>query len=182
MASSIPSLQAQETADPAKPGNVQAVLLKKKVTIGKGETISLPVTVSPSSAKGSLSFQSSDKTVASVTNAGKLTGKKTGSARITLSTPDGQKTFLSVTVKKAPKKISLYVNKTTLKKGKRTKYHILLSPSGSASYQKTIKSLQPKIASVTTNGYIKAKKKGTAWITAKTYNGKRAKIKIRVKT
>lgn len=42
-------------------------------------------------------------------------------------------------------------------------------------------SSKPSVASVSSNGKIKAKKKGTAIITAKTYNNKKAKLKIIVK-
>ena len=54
-------------------------------------------------------------------------------------------------------------------------------PSGSASNQITYKSNNKKIATVTNNGKIKAKKPGTATISIYTYNGKRTSFKIIVK-
>ena len=42
-------------------------------------------------------------------------------------------------------------------------------------------SSKPSVASVSSNGKITAKKKGTAIITAKTYINKKAKLKIIVK-
>lgn len=54
-------------------------------------------------------------------------------------------------------------------------------PANSASYKVTFKSNKKKVATVNANGKIQAKKKGTATITARTYNGKKVSIKIQVK-
>ena len=85
-----------------------------------------------------------------------------------------------MTVKKAPKSIKFSKNQVRLKKGKSAKLKVKLS-KGAASYQVTYSSNKKSVAAVTKAGKVTAKKKGTAVITVKTYNKKKAKIKIVVK-
>ena len=54
-------------------------------------------------------------------------------------------------------------------------------PSGSASYHFKYSSSNKKVARVNKNGKVTAVKKGTAIITVKTYNNKRATLKITVR-
>ena len=67
-----------------------------------------------------------------------------------------------------------------IKRKKSTKLKYSLS-KGSASYSKVRKSSKPKVVSVDNKGKIKARKKGSAYITLRLYNGKKAKVKIIVK-
>jgi uncharacterized protein YjdB len=54
-------------------------------------------------------------------------------------------------------------------------------PAKTASYKITYTSSKKSVATVDATGKIKALKKGKAVITAKTFNGKKAKITITVK-
>ena len=54
-------------------------------------------------------------------------------------------------------------------------------PSGCASYHISYSSSNKKIARVSQNGKVTALRKGTATITVKTYNNKKASIKVTVK-
>ena len=90
-------------------------------------------------------------------------------------------TKYSITIKKAPKKITKVVPaKKTLKKGKTCKLKVTL-PKGTASNKITFTSSKKKVATVSSKGVVKAKKKGTAVITVKTFNKKTKKVKITVK-
>ncbi|MBO5484026.1 MAG: Ig-like domain-containing protein [Lachnospiraceae bacterium] len=151
----------------------------KKLTIGKGEQVKLPVTTKPASAKKKLTYQSSKKKIVSVNSNGKITGRKTGTAKITVRTPSGTKKNISVRVKKAPSSIQITAPKKKIKKGKTVPVKTKLS-KGSASYQLTFRSLNQRVASVTAKGKIKAKKKGIVTIQVITYNGKKTYKKIRV--
>ena len=85
-----------------------------------------------------------------------------------------------ITVKKAPKKIvKVTPSRKTLKKGKTVKLKVKL-PRGTAG-KCTFKSNKPKVASVNSKGVVKAKKKGTAKITVRTYNKKKKVVTIKVK-
>ena len=98
---------------------VRSVKLNKtKLTLGLKEKFALKATVAPkqATAKG-LKFESSSRKVASVDQKGAVTAKKTGKALITVKA-GGKTATCAVTVKAAPKKISLNARTKTLKKGK----------------------------------------------------------------
>ncbi len=154
-------------------------LNKKKLTLGLKEKITLKATVSPSKATNKkVTWKSSKSSVVSVKN-GKLTAKKKGKAVIK-ATADGKTAKCTVTVKAAPKKITLNAKKKTLKKGKTFQLKAKLTKN-TASNKITYKSSNKKVAKVSATGKIKALKKGRATITATTFNKKKAKIKITVK-
>ena len=163
--------------------------VKKKITIGRKEKVQLKANVLPEKASQKVTWKSSKKSVVSVSANGKITGKKVGKATITATTENGKKVTCIVTVKKAPKKIVLKnapkTNKKlatkTLKKGKSWRMRVKLSSKKMASYKLTYQSSNKKVATVNAKGKIKARKKGTAVITARTYNGRKVRIKIRVK-
>lgn len=143
----------------------------KRVTIGVGEKIALlyieNVTYTTSNAK-----------ILSV-NHNIVTGKKVGKASVTLKDTSGNTKTYVINVKKAPKKLMLKVKKT-IKAGKTAKIQVSF-PKGSYSYIRKFASSNKKIAMVDQNGVIHAKSKGTCTITVKTYNNKKATIKIKVK-
>ncbi len=151
-----------------------------KKTLGIGEKYTISVKLSPSgSFYGGITYKSSNTKVATVSETGKIKAKKKGTTTITVKTANGKKATVKVTVKKAPTKITLNAKSKTIKKNKTYTVKAKLS-SGSAGAI-TYKSSNTKVAKVNSNGKITAKKKGKATITAKTYNGKTAKIKIKVK-
>lgn len=82
--------------------------------------------------------------------------------------------------KVAIKKIKLNKKKITLKKGKKYQLKVTKSPA-KASGKLTWKSSKKKVATVTTKGKVKAKKKGKTTITVKSSNGKKATCKVTVK-
>lgn len=152
----------------------------KKAVIGKGEKIALKATVSPSNAANKkVAWKSSKTSVATVTAKGVVKGKKPGKAKIT-ATAGGKKASCTITVKAAPKKIALTASRKTVKKGKTYQIQIKL-PKNTASYKRTYTSSNKKVATVSASGKVKARKKGTATVTVKAFNGKKAKIKILVK-
>ena len=153
---------------------------KKSLTIGVKEKVTLKVKVLPSGASQKVTWSSSNQKVATVNQKGRITGKKTGKAVITAQTAGGKKMTCKVTVKKAPKKITLQAKKKTLKVGKTLKLKVIFTKK-ETSYQRIFKSSKPKVVSVSAKGKIKAKKKGTATITVRTFNNKKAAVKLTVK-
>ncbi|MCH5267303.1 MAG: Ig-like domain-containing protein [Lachnospiraceae bacterium] len=152
---------------------------KSKYIIGKGEKFTLPLNQSSVGGQPTLTFSTSNAKVAKVDKNGKITGKKTGTAKITINAISGAKKIVTIKVKKAPKKISVK-GKKTLKKGKSTKLKVTLS-SGSASYKIRYRSSNKKVATVNSAGKVTAKKKGTVKIYAYTFNNKKGSLKIKVK-
>lgn len=162
-----------------KPAPTKIVLNKTRATLGVREKLTLKATVSPSKAYTTLTWKSSAKAVATVSKQGVVIPKKPGTAVITVRTKNGKTAKCTVTVKAAPKKVTL--NKTgtvTLKKGKKLKLKATL-PEDTASAL-TWSSSKPKVASVDQKGNVRALKKGTAVITVKTFNGRTAKVTIKV--
>lgn len=155
-------------------------LNKTKATLGVKEKLTLKVTLTPADAKTTLTWKSSNSKVAAVTKKGVVVGKKVGTAIITVTAANGYSTEATITVKAAPDSVTLSKSGTvTLKRGKTLKLKATL-PKKTASAL-TWKSSKPKIASVDQKGVVRALKKGTAVITVKTFNGKTAKVTIRVK-
>lgn len=63
-----------------------------KISLEVGKTYSLSSIISPANATNKVvTWSSSDETIVTVDNAGKITGKKVGSATITVTTQDGNK-------------------------------------------------------------------------------------------
>ena len=89
------------------------------------------------------------------------------------------KVFCPVIIRK-PSKITPDDKSMTIKKGKKRKISYEL-PQGSTSSKITFSSSNKKIATVSSAGVVKAKKKGKYTITLRTFNGKSAKEKIKVK-
>ncbi len=83
-------------------------------------------------------------------------------------------------IRRAPSKITPDDKSMTIKKGKKRKISYEL-PQGSTSSKITFSSSNKKIAAVSSAGVVKAKKKGKCTITLRTFNGKSAKVKIKVK-
>ncbi|MCI5640767.1 MAG: lectin like domain-containing protein [Lachnospiraceae bacterium] len=152
-------------------------LSNTKITIGTKEKVTLTYTAKHLSGK-KLTWKSSNTKIATVSSKGVVVGKKKGTATITISCGT-TKTTMKIKVKKAPKKIRFTKKVKKIKKGKSYTVKTKLS-SGSASYHLTFRSSKPSVASVSADGKVTARKKGTAIIKVSTYNKKSAKIKIKV--
>lgn len=116
---------------------------------------------------------SSNKKVATVNSKGVITAKAKGTAAIT-ATCGEYKATCKVTVKNP----SLKLTKTSadVKVGKTTKITAKVTPSGKITY----KSSNSKIATISSKGVVKGKKKGTAKITV-TCNGVKKVFTVTVK-
>lgn len=156
-----------------------SVKLKKKLKLGRKESVTLKASVLPAGASQKVTWKSSKKSVVTVSKNGKLKAKKTGKAIITATAENGKKASCVVTVKKEPKKIILKKKQVRVKKG--TSFRIKWKlPKGTASYQMRFSSSKKSVAAVSSKGRVTAKKKGIAQIRIRTYNGKTAKLKVRV--
>ena len=161
-------------------------LNKKSVKIGQKGSYQLIATVMPDNATNkNVVFESSDKKIASVDANGLIKAKKVGSTTVTVTTEDGRYTArCKVKVTKQIKVTGVKLKKTSkkLKKGKTYQLKAVVKPSNATIKTVTYKSSNKKVATVSSNGLVTAKKKGTATITVKTKDGKyTAKCKITVK-
>ncbi len=150
-------------------------------TIGVGETRQLGVSYTPGNTSvKTVSWKSSNTSVASVSSTGLIKGLKVGTATISCTAKNGVSTKATITVKAAPKSIAL--NRATLTVGKGESYAFTSSVnSGTASYKRIFSSSNTKVATVDSAGKIKAVGTGTAKITVKTYNSKAGSCTVTVK-
>lgn len=131
-----------------------------------------------------ISYKSSNKKYVTVSKKGKITAKKIAgkTAKITVKTQYGATATITIKTQKAPVKVTnLTVNKTkvTLKKGKTFQLEVTKKYITSL-YKVKYTSSNKKVATVSSKGKIKAKKKGKATITIKCQN-KTKKVKVTVK-
>ena len=162
-------------------------LNQSTLTLGKGESYSLISTVLPANAKNkTCTWSTSNSSVATVSNTGKVTAKATGTAVITVKTVNGKTATCKVTVKPAP--TSVKINPTALTLGKGESYTVSESTSkGSYANGANLKwtSTNTRVATVQkgkgNKAVIKAVGTGTANIKITLFNGKTATCKVKVK-
>ena len=156
-------------------------LNKTSATIGKGKTLTVKATISPSDCTDkTVKWTTSNSKIATVKN-GVITAKAVGTATITATTASGKKATCKVTVKNLPTSIKLNKTSATIGKGKTLTLKATIAPAKNTITTKTWKSSNTKIATVSSAGKITAKAVGTTTITATTTNGKKATCKITVK-
>lgn len=143
-----------------------ASISKKKVTICTGQIIQLKV----NGIKKKARWASSNKSVATVTQKGKVSPKKKGATTVTAKI--GKKKYTCKVTVESPK---LSKTSITVKKGKT---YQLKMQNTKQKYKWSSKNRS--IATVTSNGKVTGKKTGTTYIYAKSASGKIFKCKVTV--
>lgn len=158
------------------PGKV--TLSATTLTLGVKQSVTLTPSI-PDGTHASFAWSSKDATVAAVSKTGQITGKKVGTTTVTVKTHNGVKARVKVTVKKAPRKVTLNKITATLK----VKGTLRLKATLPANTYSPItwSSSDKKIARVSATGKVTAVAVGTATITAATYNGRTAACVVNVK-
>lgn len=126
-------------------------------------------------------WNSSDDSIVSVDNDGKITAKKSGEADIKVRTDNGKEAVCHVIVKKVVAIDSISLNKTSVKLvyDSAVKLSVNIQPSN-ATESITWSSSNDKIAKVDNDGLVKAQGIGSTIITVTGSNGKQAKCKVQV--
>ena len=176
--------------DPAKPKPTGIAITKgKSATLYMGNTLTLKTKLTPSNVATTLTWTSSQKTVATVSSKGVVTPKKAGSTVITVKTANGKTAKITVKVVDASS-VKLKKGTTDLKKGKT----IGLKPGKSVTLKALVTPSKVKTKLTWTSsqktvtvkdGVVKVSAKAKAGtkakITVKTANGKSTYIYILVK-
>jgi len=166
----------------------------KSVTLGAGETddallyykgekeYDTPYWIRILLSDGDTTYKSSNPKVVKVDNEKKtVKGVKKGKATVTVISSKGVEIKCEVTVKSAPSRVSLSKSKMTLTI-EEEKYIKVKLPSGTASRNVTWSSSNPDVADYYDyHGTIKAYAPGTATVTVRTYNGRKATCRVTVK-
>ena len=143
----------------------------KTLTLNKGTTKTLTVTLNPTNTtvNKTVTWSSSNASVASVTKAGKITAKAPGTATITAKV-DTKTVTCKVTVKAPITSVKLSATTATIQVGKTTGLTVSFAPAKTTDpLVVTWTSSNTKVATVK-NGTITGKAAGTATITAKMGN------------
>lgn len=162
-------------------------LNEESIELLKGQTDTLITTFNPEDTTflGKANFKSSDESVITVNEDGKLTAIKEGKATITATVKDGENEFSAiceVTVKEIPlNTITIDKKDFELNVSETEKLNVIFEPENTTD-DKTIEwsSSDESIVSVDNEGVVTAKAEGTAIITAKV-GEKEAQITITAK-
>ena len=165
----------------AAPAEVR--LSRSSLVLSVGEAYTLKSTVLPNGAKNkTCKWYTSRSSVAAVSSTGRVTARAVGTAVITAKTVNGKKATCKVTVSPAPTGVKISPTALTLGKGESYTLKGTVLPNDAKN--KTCKwyTSRSSVAAVSSTGKVTAKAVGTAVITAKTVNGKKATCKVTVKT
>ena len=153
------------------PNSVESVSLnKKELSLTEGESETLTATVKPDNATDkTVTWSSSDASVATVDATGKVTAVKAGTATITAKAGDKSATC-TVTVKaKVIPVTSITLNKASLDltEGETETLTATVGPDNATDKTVTWSTSDSSVATVDASGKVTAVKAGTATITAK---------------
>ena len=146
---------------------------KAQATLKEGDTLTLVATVAPADANETgVTFSSSDASVATVGQDGKVTAVKAGSATISVTTADGG--FVAeceVTVVKPVTGVSLDKEEQTVEVGGNFTLIATVVPADASDKSVLFVSENSEIASVDKNGIVRGVAKGETTITVTTTDG-----------
>lgn len=142
-------------------------LNKTAASIARGASETLTASLTPADADSTVTWASSNESVASVAQDGTVTAKAKGTAKITAAA-NGKSASCTVTVNAPLNAITINGTATTIKKGTTTKLSVVYDPEDTTdSKAVTWTSSAPAVATVDAAGLVTAVSDGTATITAK---------------
>ena len=152
----------------------EIALIETTVSLWVGDTKTLTATATPTTASNtSVSWSSSNNNVATVSSKGVITAKGKGTCTITCAAADGYgtKSTCSVTVKQQVTEIALSETTASLWVGKTKTLTATATPTTASNASVTWSSSGDNVASVSSDGVITAKGKGTCTITCTAADG-----------
>ena len=158
-------------------------LSQESLSLTKGGTSTLTVTYNPTDADNrSVTWNSSNTSVATVSTSGKVTAVASGTATITATSANGKTATCTVTVTNPVSSISLSQTSLSLTKGGTSTLTVTYNPTDADSRSVTWSSSNTSVATISTSGVVTAVANGTATITATSINGKTATCTVCVTT
>ncbi len=150
-------------------------LNKQTLSLVEGDSETLTATIAPSNATNkATTWKSSDASVASVDNSGKVTAVKAGSATITVTTTDGSKTAtcsVTVTTKTIEvNDVGLDKSEMEMVAGDSYQFIVTLKPDNASDKTLAWSSSDESVATVDNSGKVTAVSEGKATVTVKTSN------------
>lgn len=144
---------------------------KTELSLVAGESDTLVITISP--AGTTATYESSDESVATIDETGKVTAVAAGSATVKATLANGQSVSCTVTVEAAPEQETVSLSKDTmsLEEGDSEKLVAVVTPAGTTV---TFSSKNTNVATVDQYGNVTAVAEGSAEIIVVTSTGKTA--------
>lgn len=162
--------------------DVESIIINdKRDLVYDGESFALSATIYPeSSLDKSVSWSSSDSTVAEVDELGNIKALKAGTATITALAGNGKSDSYILNVRQSVTGIEINCKSRIMGRDEKYKLNVTVSPSN--AYTKTVSwvSSDPSVASVAEDGTVTAHANGDAVIVAIAHNGKTAECRITV--
>lgn len=148
-------------------------LNKNSTTLLVGNSEKLTATITPSNANNkSITWTSSNPSVATVNSSGTITAKSAGNTTITASLGNfTAKCEVKVTYSMSLKSINLNKTSVTIKEKASEQLNVIYNPSSATNKKVTWKSSNESIAKVDSSGKVTAISKGSATITATANDG-----------
>ena len=160
------------------------VIDKQKAEVVEGETLRLTATIEPENATDqTITWSSSDETIATVDERGIVTAVKPGTVTITVTTANDLKAECTVTVVAkviAVNGITLDVAEADIVEGETLQLTATIEPENATDQTIIWSTSDEAIAIVDANGAVTALSPGEATITASTSNGLTAECKVTV--
>ena len=152
-----------------------------ELTLEMNESATLSYTLSPSDASDyKIEWKSSDDTVATIDEAGKLQALRPGTASITCTAPSGVSKTCEVTVTEImAKEVTLSDTEITLDSDGKKQVSYTVKPDSAASHAATWKSSDETIASVSGDGTITARGTGQCTVTVQV-DDQTAEVRVQI--
>jgi len=149
--------------------------------VNVGGTLKLSALIGPEDATDkTLVWTSSDKSIASVSSKGVVSGRKLGTCVITATAKSGVTASCTITVVQPVKKVYIKASEAKVERGESYVLTPVISPANATDKTLSYTSSNEAVAVVSPDGVITAVKAGRATITAKAHNGLKDSIKITV--
>ena len=155
---------------------VTLILYYYQLSLGKGEIFKLK-------ANKTVKWSSSSSRILSVDKNGNVLAVSAGTATITAADSSNVRRSCKITVRNAPRSVSLSQNTLSLGKGESVSLSAVL-PSGTASAARTYRSSNNAVVKMTKTNWtagFTAVNEGTARVYVKLYNGREACCTVRVR-
>ncbi len=159
---------------------VESITLNKtEETVAVGKTVALTATIKPDDATNkNITWESSNTSIATVSDNGLVTGKTVGTATITVKSTDGSEKSATCIV--TVKSVSLNKTTTTIEKGKTETLVATVLPTNATNKNVTWSSSNTSIATVSSTGVVSGIANGTATITVSTTDTNKATASCKV--
>ena len=146
-------------------------------TMTIGDSLDLVAKIIPTGVKTKLTWESSNKKIATVDKKGTVKAIKEGSANISVKTTNNKKAIITITVKTGiePEKITLNKKKVTLRRNNSLQLKATMQPSNAKDKKVIWSSSRPSVATVNSEGVVIALRPGKTEITATSNSDKSVK-------